>query len=196
MGIEAWGWGSALPLVCSLAVIKPREKKWIKTVSWGVADMAFRPKHLKEPHRQHSSQNRMLKQGFPWAERSTNNIYTVYLMYSHFLVYLSVVASPSVFDIHILILSQLNVHAFTHENVACAHKHKQTGHTVYDTILKMCVFVVPIQYHLSDCLHTTSVCVCVCVCVCECECVCVCACMCVCVCVRVRAVADNLISPV
>ena len=48
MGIEAWGCGSALPLVFSPAVIKPREeKKWIKTVSWGVADMAFRPKHLK-----------------------------------------------------------------------------------------------------------------------------------------------------
>lgn len=28
-------------------VIKQREKKWIKTVSWGVADIAFRPKHLK-----------------------------------------------------------------------------------------------------------------------------------------------------
>lgn len=47
MGIEAWGWDSALPLVFSPAVIKPRGKKWIKTVSWGVADMAFRPKHLK-----------------------------------------------------------------------------------------------------------------------------------------------------
>lgn len=55
-------------------------------------------------------------------------------MYSHFLVYLSVVASPSVFDIHILILSQLNVRALTHENAACAHKHKQTGLTVQDSI--------------------------------------------------------------
>lgn len=26
---------------------KTKGKKWIKTVSWGVADMAFRPKHLK-----------------------------------------------------------------------------------------------------------------------------------------------------
>lgn len=72
MGIEARGWDSVLPLVFSPAVIKPtggkeRKKKWIKTVSWGVADMAFRPKHLKkkEPRRQHSRQDRMLKQGFP-----------------------------------------------------------------------------------------------------------------------------------
>lgn len=53
MGIEARGWDSVLPPVFSPAAIKPtggkeRKKKWIKTVSWGVADMAFRPKHLKK----------------------------------------------------------------------------------------------------------------------------------------------------
>ncbi len=47
MGIEAWGWGSALPLCVFSSSNKTKEKKWIKTVSWGVADMAFRPKHLK-----------------------------------------------------------------------------------------------------------------------------------------------------
>lgn len=47
MGIEAPGWGSAPSLAFAPAVIKPRGKKWIKTVSWGVADMAFRSEHLK-----------------------------------------------------------------------------------------------------------------------------------------------------
>lgn len=96
-------------------------------------------------------------------------------MYSHFLVYLSVVASPSVFDTHALILSQLNVHSLTRENAA--HKHKQTGHTVHDTILKVCVlfFVV----------HTANIYLIV-----------YQVYLCVCVCVRARAAADNLISPV
>lgn len=82
-------------------------------------------------------------------------------MYSHFLVYLSVVASPSVFDIHILILSQLNVHELTRENVACAHKQKQTGpYGAWYHLKGVCMFVVFIQYHLSDCLQSVCVCVC------------------------------------
>lgn len=55
---------------------KTKGKKWIKTVSWGVADMAFRPKHFKGAL-QATFQPRQLKQGFPRAKRSTNNIYTV-----------------------------------------------------------------------------------------------------------------------
>lgn len=56
-------------------------------------------------------------------------------MHSHFLICLSAVASPSIFDTHTLILSQLSVHAVKREDLAGAHKHKQTGFAVYDNIL-------------------------------------------------------------
>ncbi len=122
--------------VFSPAVIKPKEKKWIKTVSWGVADMAFRPKHLKRASQAtfQSGQNVETRISLSWK---------VHKQYLHSVLNVFTLPRLSFCGCLSLCLWHTHTNPFTAE-CACAHTRKCSLCTQTQTGRPYCAW-----YHLK-----------------------------------------------